>query len=170
MSRRPPRYTRNEHPFPHTTLFRSSNLAQGAGDRVLTRETRQLAQHDRGADGAGTDRGGKAQGFVPVLLDRAEVDRPGDERAQRRPRVERRQARSEEHTSELQSLMRTSSAVFCLKKKKPQRRISQDNPKQPPTKNLQPTPNDDTTTHKTNLQQTQIHNNNHTQTSLRQST
>ncbi|MDG5973458.1 hypothetical protein JAGODDHD_04228 [Sphingomonas paucimobilis] len=72
--------------------FDPTYLPQRAGDRVLTREARQLAEHDRGAHRAGADRGGKAQGFVPVLLDRADLDRTGDERAQRRPRVERRQA------------------------------------------------------------------------------
>src|SRR3546814_14047855 len=49
-----------------------------------------------------------------------EGDGVGDRRYLRkgRRRVRRRQARSEEHTSELQSLMRISYAVFCLKKKK----------------------------------------------------
>ena len=47
------------------------DLAQCAGDRVLTRKTRQLAEHDRGGDGAGADRGGKPQRLVPNLFDRA---------------------------------------------------------------------------------------------------
>jgi len=62
------------------------------GDRILTREAHQLAQHDRGADGGGADRSGKPQCLVPVCLDRADVDRAGDERAQGRPRIKRRQA------------------------------------------------------------------------------
>src|SRR3546814_3143393 len=58
-----------------------------------------------------------------ALSMRAQIERfhalqhhPGVERAQRRPGVARE--RSEEHTSELQSLMRISYAVFCLKQKK----------------------------------------------------
>jgi hypothetical protein len=58
----------------------------------LTRETRQLAQHDRGADSAGADRSDKPQCLVPLFLDRADVDLTGDERAQGRPQIERRQA------------------------------------------------------------------------------
>ena len=57
------------------------DLAQRASDRVLARKTRQLAQHDRSADGASADRGDKADGFFPILLDRADVDRAGDERS-----------------------------------------------------------------------------------------
>src|SRR3546814_1806419 len=101
MIRRPPRSTRTDTLFPYTTLFRSS----GGGMRAL---------HRRRGD---ADRGGPSA--YPALLPLR-----GTLRArQPRPRQPRRGgrgapfARSEEHTSELQSLMRISYAVFCLKKK-----------------------------------------------------
>src|SRR3546814_14396600 len=91
MIRRPPRSTRTDTLFPYTTLFRS---------RAHARRLRR--------------RRGPEQ-------DRALPPRPA-RRAQRRGVLRahrRRQRRSEEHTSELQSLMRISYAVFCLKKKQP---------------------------------------------------
>src|SRR3546814_2954404 len=103
MRRRPPRSTLTDTLFPYTTLFRS--------DRRLTCARRpddrqRLARPDGEAD-AVEDR---AVGLVTKddILERhrAAID---DER----PRA----LRSEEHTSELQSLMRISYAVFCLKKK-----------------------------------------------------
>src|SRR3546814_1852649 len=92
MIRRPPRSTRTDTLFPYTTLFRS--LLSVVVGRLLPP-------------------------FLlpgPYLLagDMA-ADSPGDD-ADARSR-----SRSEEHTSELQSLMRISYAVFCLKKKKRQR-------------------------------------------------
>lgn len=60
------------------------DFAQGAGDGVLARIAGKLAQHHRCADGAGTDRGGKPQRIVPVLLDGAQIDRSGNEGSQRR--------------------------------------------------------------------------------------
>src|SRR3546814_1849512 len=108
----PPRSTRTDTLFPYTTLFRSpSVLAQvirhggnGIGragahiDDAITvavdGETDQAARHElRQTDGSGIGpRGGQRIQLVLVV-------------------------RSEEHTSELQSLMRISYAVFCLKKK-----------------------------------------------------
>src|SRR3546814_5195656 len=89
MLRRPPRSTRTDILFPYTTLFRSDArvLAQLSTDRVTW-------AHDEVEDAVGDAR-------VPVRL--------GQRHAAHRPR-------SEEHTSELQSLMRISYAVFCLKK------------------------------------------------------
>src|SRR3546814_1254613 len=103
MIRRPPRSTRTDTLFPYTTLFRSDAAA-----------LEQLA-------GAGFTRVSLGmQSAVPHVL--ATLDRTHDPR--RLPDVVRwaREAglevsRSEEHTSELQSLMRISYAVFCLKKK-----------------------------------------------------
>src|SRR3546814_7308582 len=97
MIRRPPRSTRTDTLFPYTTLFRS-----GAG---LTACAQLRA---RGV----VDASSLHQDFVkPVVFPRRRVAS-----LWRRGGVSARQ-RSEEHTSELQSLMRISYAVFCLKKK-----------------------------------------------------
>src|SRR3546814_6089425 len=92
-----------------------AGVSKDAAARVLPRH-RALA--DRQALG-GTPRG-RTPGARPV----AAVRPAGD----RRPRAggARRAARSEEHTSELQSLMRISYAVFCLKKKTKNQRTSTD--------------------------------------------
>src|SRR3546814_958337 len=87
MIRRPPRSTRTDTLFPYTTLFRS------VGARAeLPREGLALIGDQRGQ---------------PVFVRKAE---PAAGRVETL-------GRSEEHTSELQSLMRISYAVFCLKKK-----------------------------------------------------
>src|SRR3546814_4999564 len=98
MIRRPPRSTRTDTLFPYTTLFRSDMLLarpSAAGARALiTTITPENAASWALFEGYARRRGlsfGKA------------------------PKFERE--RSEEHTSELQSLMRISYAVFCLKKK-----------------------------------------------------
>src|SRR3546814_1951971 len=95
MIRRPPRSTRTDTLFPYTTLFRS--------ELVL------VAVLDDGEDVPGGDPVGGAldAGLGELLLDDELLDGAGG------PAV----GRSEEHTSELQSLMRISYAVFCLKKK-----------------------------------------------------
>src|SRR3546814_3222103 len=94
MIRRPPRSTRTDTLFPYTTLFRSDGLHRGArrhDDHALSRGTAGQAGRSQGRRAPG-----KAKGLGACW----------------------RVARSEEHTSELQSLMRISYAVFCLKKKK----------------------------------------------------
>src|SRR3546814_1648439 len=94
MIRRPPRSTRTDTLFPYTTLFRSV-----------------LGQCRHGRAGGRRDEGDRQ---------RPQPARPGAGRTaagQRRDRLGGRPVRSEEHTSELQSLMRISYAVFCLKKK-----------------------------------------------------
>src|SRR3546814_3751959 len=95
MIRRPPRSTRTDTLFPYTTLFRSTQpvfIDPGfrRGDAVSFR-SEQLGDCARGVDHAV-----RKAPFIVV---------PGHD------------PRSEEHTSELQSLMRISYAVFCLKKK-----------------------------------------------------
>src|SRR3546814_4796103 len=91
MIRRPPRSTRTDTLFPYTTLFRSSVGARGHSGILAARVIlRDAANH-------------LAKVGETFILDLLRVD--GDRR------------RSEEHTSELQSLMRISYAVFCLKKK-----------------------------------------------------
>src|SRR3546814_8647287 len=116
MLRRPPRSTRTDTLFPYTPLFRSvlaATLSRGhgvtdIGDLACKAASRRRAQ----------------------VIDRAEIDHFGSDPLQpgRGAASQRRNHqmlgkraehfRSEEHTSELQSLMRISYAVFCLKKKK----------------------------------------------------
>src|SRR3546814_10612103 len=107
MIRRPPRSTRTDPLFPCTTLFRSPRRR---GDRGRA----------AAADPAGGGRGDRQA--RPQALREAGHEDPdrgqgdgGEEEQRQRDRDHR--GRSEEHTSELQSLMRISYAVFCLKKK-----------------------------------------------------
>src|SRR3546814_7691950 len=100
MIRRPPRSTLTDTLFPYTTLFRSDGHVihrvgtakerHGAGGGIAEPVGQQVQEF---AEAVGTD-GAEAGGEIGHAV------------------------RSEEHTSELQSLMRISSAVFCLKKKK----------------------------------------------------
>src|SRR3546814_2182481 len=109
MSRRTPRSTRTDTPFPCPTLFRSCHR-----DAVVAQHRREVLDHlrpvvvavagaedrDLAGGGAGGDRRLPAVVLAQPALGGVGV------------------VRSEEHTSELQSLMRISYAVFCLKKKK----------------------------------------------------
>src|SRR3546814_10266283 len=111
MIRRPPRTTRTDTLVPYTTLFRSRKWRKP--DPVRPARRRKIASVV--GHRARADRKGLAGAVRPHL-------RPRPETTGRAPRARARErdqsARSEEHTSELQSLMRTSYAVFCLKKKK----------------------------------------------------
>src|SRR3546814_2095062 len=113
--RRPPRFTRTDTLFPDTTLFRSD---RERGQRIAQFKTRVTGDADESERYASTMVGNArrrlkhAQHGVMVGPRRTEL--PGRHRASRIQESER----SEEHTSELQSLMRISYAVFCLKKKK----------------------------------------------------
>src|SRR3546814_19874512 len=96
MIRRPPRSTRTDTLFPYTTLFRSESEG---GKRAGT-------GGDDGAEGpAGAD--GLAESHMAHLLLPAAFSNVHVAHAHR----------SDEHTSELQSLMRSSYAAFCVKKK-----------------------------------------------------
>src|SRR3546814_2924788 len=111
MIRRPPRSTRTDTLFPYTTLFRSWRGGQCAGASLHlswlgVSSGRQL---HRGADREGAD--ARAQ----ALEGGAWAEEGAGASVWR---VDFRALRSEEHTSELQSLMRNSYAVFSLKKKK----------------------------------------------------
>src|SRR3546814_4151269 len=97
MIRRPPRSTRTDTLFPYTTLFRSGKRARDADKRVMD--------------------SGDVRGLQRAERARQLRSRYRKERLKHQFRIEVAQ-RSEEHTSELQSLMRISYAVFCLKKKK----------------------------------------------------
>src|SRR3546814_9429017 len=111
MIRRPPRSTRTDTLFPYTTLFRSAPAAA----EVSPRRPREARPPD--ARDAMTD--------LSDLPERGEPHEPGAsaylfqemQLYGHRP-YEDEPDRSEEHTSELQSLMRISYAVFCLKKHK----------------------------------------------------
>src|SRR3546814_6563175 len=99
MIRRPPRSTRTETLFPYTTLFRSETGLMETVRDVLAGLTPREAK---------------------VLRMRFGIDMNTDhtlEEVGKQFDVTRERIRSEEHTSELQSLMRISYAVFCLKKK-----------------------------------------------------
>src|SRR3546814_10692763 len=107
MIRRPPRSTRTDTLFPYTTLFRS----QADPDRVRRPVSRNAA-------GPARQRHAATGGQASELGDgREDLGRFGDDDEQG-ARADRSLDRSEEHTSELQSLMRISYAVFCLKQKK----------------------------------------------------
>src|SRR3546814_2495935 len=108
MIRRPPRSTRTDTLFPYTTLFRSRELADEKGVPVLQYPELARAIYY-------TSRAGQVineQLYMAVATVLAFVFRVENKMASEMDR------RSEEHTSELQSLMRISYAVFCLKKKK----------------------------------------------------
>src|SRR3546814_1530188 len=118
MIRRPPRSTRTDTLFPYTTLFRSlarrdlrerGTAVEARRDRgrAVDRDLRHgamgvLARPHRAARGTARDRDGDRARDLGAVPGRAGNARPD---------------RSEEHTSELQSLMRTSYAVFRLTKK-----------------------------------------------------
>src|SRR3546814_8309278 len=143
MIRRPPRSTRTDKPFPYTTLFRSHSGGDeqegGDGDRDAQRQQRgrKLGRGVQRRNGCQERRDGRHE----IAL--ARTQRPAgstNDRHVKRGKTDRREGeirgsnpcrrsddrepgafsrqRSEEHTYELQSLMRISYAVFCLKKKK----------------------------------------------------
>src|SRR3546814_8756959 len=102
MIRRPPRSTRTDTLFPYPTLFRSQVVG--------------AAEHHRHKPHPAGDRrqvavGRPAAGQRPIRILRVVVI----------PKPDGVEPRSEEHTSELQSLMRISYAVFCLKNKTKQK-------------------------------------------------
>src|SRR3546814_9960714 len=119
MIRRPPRSTRTDTIFPYTTLFRSHHRAEDedAVERVHVEEVQRPPRVDR-----------LEHLRLVQDVEHAEHGERGELEDRHRPEHlahllgaealghEHRQ-RSEEHTSELQSLMRNSYAVFCLKKK-----------------------------------------------------
>src|SRR3546814_4054347 len=93
MIRRPPRSTRTDTLFPYTTLFRSQRAIDDRSDRLRILVADQAAW---------------MPSWKPAACRRRRM--AASTAAWSSPR-------SEEHTSELQSLMRISYAVFCLKKK-----------------------------------------------------
>src|SRR3546814_2012698 len=110
MVRRPPRSTRTDTLFPYTTRFRS--LAAGELRRAALVEAFEADPPQRLGDGAAL-RGIEPEARVQPQAHVLRCIQVGEEASC--PNIGER---SEEHTSELQSLMRISYAVFCLKKKK----------------------------------------------------
>src|SRR3546814_3576772 len=109
MKRRPPRSTRTDTLFPNTTLFRSF-LNQSREALLIespppiaydTREYEHLNDHGYSYFGA---------------TNRLYLNYLANLQKKREQELDLKEWRSEEHTSELQSLMRISYAVFCLKK------------------------------------------------------
>src|SRR3546814_8976363 len=101
MIRRPPSSTRTDTLFPYTTLFRSRRLGRRCrGSRGLSVRC--------GCGAIGSRRQPRILLGLTMQCE-AQITKAG---------AEHQLGRSEEHTSELQSLMRISYAVFCLKKKK----------------------------------------------------
>src|SRR3546814_2012524 len=98
MIRRPPRSTRTDTLFPYTTLFRSDDTSSAVGPVV--------------------DLDQRVDDFVARFLGMTLLMYDFDKVSDLVTKLGDLLPRSEEHTSELQSLMRISYAVFCLKKKK----------------------------------------------------
>src|SRR3546814_10095219 len=120
---RPPRATRTYTLFPYATLFRSYMAV--ADGRITGRPGVAMVSRGPGASNAAIAVHTAQQDAVPMILLVGQVPK----RALRREAFQEinygemfgsiaKWVRSEEHTSELQSLMRYSYAVFCLKKKK----------------------------------------------------
>src|SRR3546814_7615510 len=118
MIRRPPRYTRTDTLSPYTTLFLSPEDATLDLDGRVKRSLASLPSRERQALLlVSVESFTPAQTAAILGTGTAEVDELI--RKARADLSQRTMAnRSEEHTSELQSLMRISYAVFCLKKKK----------------------------------------------------
>src|SRR3546814_3900426 len=108
MIRRPPRSTRTDTLFPYTTLFRS--VSNGPGQCKIIALPRAVAIHGRHQQFA------RPQSGQPRRM-RQRIDSGCAPTAMGKDFPMTSTNRSEEHTSELQSLMRISYAVFCLKKK-----------------------------------------------------
>src|SRR3546814_2311668 len=112
MCRRPPRSTRTATLLPYTTIVRAEYIGEAAGDSAGTSVS---GAGDVDGDGYSdvlvgahdNDDGGTSAGAAYLVLGSAVPSTASLATA----------VRSEEHTSELQSLMRISYAVFCLKKK-----------------------------------------------------
>src|SRR3546814_2511775 len=99
MIRRPPRSTRTDTLFPYTTLFRSGSDNNVARGNVFRKVLFDAVFDEWYCNSSRNKKCTKQKKECPSWGNRYET-------------------RSEEHTSELQSLMRISYAVFCLKKKK----------------------------------------------------
>src|SRR3546814_9519323 len=102
MRRRPPRSTRTDTLFPYTTLFRSVWWRSAPAGSVGPSSANEYTVLPMSADAAPNALTPETVAWIESVTEMKVT------------------ARSEEHTSELQSLMRNSYAVFCLKKKNKQ--------------------------------------------------
>src|SRR3546814_6886743 len=118
MIRRPPRFTRADTLFPYTTLFRSSAVSPKAWPALkaatFASRTRGLAENFSSIQRSVVSVG---RVYIHETSPRAKKFFERSASLGFTPRCSTAR-RSEEHTSELQSLMRISYAVFCLKKNK----------------------------------------------------
>src|SRR3546814_7022195 len=114
MFRRPPRSTRTDTLFPYTTLFRSDRFGKDIDDLPVEEiediDDQQDPQHRPRLRGNAIGRWRSDTRGWSGLISHLSLPPPSEQTGGT--------GRSEEHTSELQSLMRTSYAVFCLKKKR----------------------------------------------------
>src|SRR3546814_2418497 len=128
--RRPPRSTRTDTLFPYTTLFRSRGRTHRASARAGAGRTgdrsgpsraggrhRSVDAAARGGRDRALRRGRRGGDRIVAPAAPARPDREPTAGGRSGSLGRHRIDRSEEHTSELQSLMRISYAVFCLKKK-----------------------------------------------------
>src|SRR3546814_6239491 len=125
MIRRHPRSTRTYTLFPYTTLFRSDEQANKDGlvfEKVNAHESYGSRHQQCAKIGRQDVQYRPSRRDADPFAHETQAERSGDMRAERKSRSDR--DRSEEHTSELQSLMRISYAVFCLKKKKYQQKTN----------------------------------------------
>src|SRR3546814_2981600 len=113
MIPRPPRSTRTYTPFPYTTPFRSQIAEQTADERTRRKSDTAYAEHRHRCREAPRAR---IDGGLDRRVGWSEIE--GDQKnADCGENYDKRILRSEEQTSELQSLMRISYAVICVKKK-----------------------------------------------------
>src|SRR3546814_10744776 len=131
MIRRPPRSTLTDTLFPYTTLFRSQcgkagRCRHGRSCREIAGRAVQVERHNLQLQSCcGRKRiDCRPAGFEIGDHLRRDFGRKGAYAVLRHAMIAREDNRSEEHTSELQSLMRISYAVFCLKKKKKQLKLN----------------------------------------------
>src|SRR3546814_8835452 len=114
MVRRPPRSTRTDTLFPYTTLFRSRGSPPRASPHLRFAHAKRSREGGRGRTCL---RGRRPDCPEPIFREERTWPTISSKRALCSPLPRPRPKRSEEHTSELQSLLRISYAVFCLKQK-----------------------------------------------------